>query len=407
MMKTATAPALMATVVLMVIAGIYAVILPVTLGSFADAVQLDEGQLGLLVTSFMVGYAVSATSGFLWVERCRWRSLVVVSGLFLALTYIIPVWQPEYEVLLVCHLGSGAATGVIASVAVTSLAGASNPERAFATVYGSQSLAGAAALLWLPSGVEGYQPILYLLAALALMALLTIPFIPDKPPQAVQNTVTEARANSTPKWLIFIALGAVCVPFMAEMSAFSFLSEIARDKSLTREAAQQVIFYSMLISVFGSLLAGITGLRFGRLAPVILAFAMAAVAMVLLMMESSYLSYLLAVLLIYGGYNFSVPYRVSLVVSLDKSGRYAPLIITSQIMALMIGPGVSGLLIVGGGYSSAYWLWSALFVIGLVAYLGVAITARKTLTLNPLPQAHAGGRAEPGVESGDRQPQRL
>ena len=60
---------LVAAIILMVIAGIYAVILPVSLASFADAVQLDEGQLGLLVTIFMAGYALSATSGFLWVQR--------------------------------------------------------------------------------------------------------------------------------------------------------------------------------------------------------------------------------------------------------------------------------------------------------------------------------------------------
>ena len=281
--------------------------------------------------------------------------------------------------LLICHFGSGVTTGVIASVAITSLAGASNPERAFAGVYGAQSLAGAAALLWLPSGAEGYQPILYLLAGLALLGLLAVPFIPDKPLQNTQNTVAETSASHISKWLIFIALGAVCLPFIFEMSAFSFLSEIARDKSVSREDAQQVIFYGLLISVFGSLVAGIIGLRFGRVAPVILGFLLAMVAMMLLMTESSYISYLLAVLLIYWSYNFAVPYRVSLVVSLDKSGRYAPLIITSQILALMIGPGVSGAIIVGGGYSSVYWLWTALFVVGVAAYLGVVMKTRTNL----------------------------
>ena len=185
--------------------------------------------------------------------------------------------------------------------------------------------------------------------------------------KAADDSVTGEFSGS--RGLVGLSLLALAITFTAEITAFSFLSEIARNKQLTRELAQQAILFGLGVSVVGSALATVLKLRWGYIVPAAIGFVVEMIAMLLFFVSDTALGFWLATLLLYWGFGFAMPYRAGLVAASDPAGKFATFLITAQTLALAVGPAISGYLVVSRSYSSAYLFWIGLFCMGLWLYI--------------------------------------
>ena len=354
----------------MVIAPLYIVMLPLAIGNFADILSISEDRLGLLVTTFMIGYVFSATSGLWWLRYGYWRRISALAFIVLSISFAMPALLIDYTVLLTAHLVGGLAAGFLSSICTTRVAEARNASRAFAILTAAQTLTGVVLAFVLPSGADGYKPLLYALSLSGLVGLLAVPFLSNQAqPKVWDHPAAGAQQRTLPISLVFVALAALFLPFMGEISAFTFLSEIARVNDLSREYAQKAISYGLIICTLGSVLAGFVGLRFGRIVPILTAFTIEIFAFGLYVSEPGAHAFFTATLLLYGAWGFCQPYRLGLIADVDATGRFAPLIVTAQFGAVLVGPGISGLLLVGGDYNYGYAFWITLLIAGLVLSL--------------------------------------
>lgn len=372
--NTDSIASLLAAITLLVGSSIYMVILTVLMGNFADSLSLNEAQLGGLVATYMTGFTISTISGYWWVTKWNWRRVIVGASFLGTAMFFAPIVLATYPFLMICHVLTGVASGAVYSVALTLLCDREQPERALALAYGAQAFSGFTITQMMPTGPDSYVQTLLILACSMGVCLLVLPLLPKGSAGEKSNAAATSPKVKVPKWVVYAGLAVVMIPYMAEVSIVTFTSEIARDKSLSREFAQQAASYAQLTSFAGSMLAAFIGMRFGRLAPIVFGTSISLAAISLLIGGTDSVSFMAATLLTMAAFGFSVPYRLALVADADEEGRYAPWAVSAQTIAGIAGPGISGVLIAGGSYPTVYAIWTGLVVAGLAIYMYATVS---------------------------------
>ena len=361
---------LVAGVIAITGAAIYLVTLPVVMGNFADALSLDEAQLGAIMAVYMLGFTIASISGYWWIRKRDWRKATALFALTGAIVFLAATLRADYETLLFAHLVAGIAAGAVYSIAFALLCDRKLTGRALAIGYGCQGMTGFIVASVMPTGPDQYATTLVILAGGLLASLAVSKWLPKRGSKlGVASVQVDDSKPTVPVWVVFAGFGVVMIPYMSEVSGVTFLSEIAIDKGLSREAGQMAAAWSQLASFGGSMLAVLIGMRFGRIAPLAVATVISLLATSMFIMYDEKGIYIAAAVLMMGTFGFSVPYRMALAADADTSGRFTTWSVSAQTIAGVIGPGVAGVIIVGSSYMALYKTWIALYLIGIALYV--------------------------------------
>jgi len=349
--------------------------MPIILGRASESLGLVEAQLGYLGGAFAAGVTIASFCCIILVRRLPWRPLVLISSLVAAFSFLAPLWVSGFTALLLFHVLAGLGCGVGYSVAIACLGHGANPTRNYALCFVLQTLAGIAVSYALPRFTEveeSYNQALMLLAAFAVVAAIIGQNLPRHGPR--RTTVASATVAAFPL-AIFSALFVIFLIYAGDGAVWAFAERIAIYGGLTPEQAGAGVAWSLFAGTIGSLTAAYMGNRWGFTLPMCIAVLASVLSVVWLQYYDGHVAFMFAIALNGWAWNFGSGFRMGLVATLDRSGRFTPLITGMQLLGTTAGTTLAGMMVVAGDFKWVYLFASALWVLGLIIFAIVVKTS--------------------------------
>ena len=349
--------------------------MPIILGRAAESRGLIEVELGYLGGAFAAGVTLASFSCIVLIRRLPWRPLVLISGVGAVFSFLAPLWVDGLASLLFFHVLAGLSCGIGYSVAIACLGHGSNPTRNYALCFVLQTLAGIAVSYSLPrfsDAENSYDQALMLLAAFAVVAVMIGQYLPRSSPAGT----TRARGVTAAFPLaVLSALFVIFLVYAGDGAVWAFAERIAIHGGLTAEQAGAGVGWSLFAGTIGSLSAAIMGDRWGFTLPMVVAVLASIISVVWLSYFDSDIAFMCAIALNGWSWNFGSGFRMGLVATLDRTGRFTPLITGMQLLGTTAGTTVAGLLVVGGDFKWVYLFASILWVVGMIIFAIVVKTS--------------------------------
>jgi predicted MFS family arabinose efflux permease len=355
--------------------------MPIILGRAAESLGLTEAQLGYLGGAFAAGVTIASFASIVLVRRLPWRPLVLFSSLAAALAFLAPLWAHGFNSLLVFHVLAGLSCGVGYSVAIACIGHGPNPTRDYALCFVLQTLVGITVSYSLPRFTEpenSYNQTLVVLAIFASLAAIIGQRFPRHSPALSEGVAVAARALPL---AVFSALFVIFLVYAGDGAVWAFAERIAVLGGLTPEQAGAGVGWSLFAGTIGSLSAAVIGTRWGFIKPMFIAILASVVSVIWLQYQHSALGFILAIALNGWAWNFGSGFRMGLVATLDRSGRFTPLITGMQLLGTTAGTGLAGMMVIDGDFRWVYLFASALWVLGMIIFAAVV---KKALPRGPL-----------------------
>jgi len=344
-----------------------------------------EGAVAARITGVeALGTALGPVLALFWMQRVPWRFAAMSALLVVIGGNLFSSFQTDNSTLmavrfLVGLLGEGPAF----ALAMAIVGGTAQKDRNFAYMIAAQVILGVGFFLALPmprsAGVPG---VLLPLAALGLIALASVPWIPAPGGAQAQHKA----AGAGPVWPAVAALGVMLV-WCAGLGAVWFFvkligvqvtcagcEEAAREQAAV--AVGQALGLSTAVAVIGALAAAALADRFGRILPVTIALAVQFTMVLLLRGEMPWWQFALTAATFQVFWNMTGPYMMGTVALNDASGKVSLLIPTAQIGGFFLGPAIVSLFIGQSGLTAVNMVSATCILLALVLFLPVARRVR-------------------------------
>ncbi len=329
-------------------------LLPVTLGSAADAYSLSDQQLGLLGSSLLTGWLIATVPAFFYMHLLN-RKWVTVFGVILAAAgSIVSIFFESIAVLYLSWAIAGFGMALIYCVSIQLIAELGDLERSFGYKIVAEVTGGAMLLYIFPVfiiSIWHYAGASYGLALTYASALFFLRWI--TPFQPKEHARSENKGETAPL-AAWIALFSLLVFLSGITGLWAFLERIGTDVGVSSD--QMGIFLSIL-KLFGGL-AGLTVVlassRFGVRWPHFVAILTIALGLTLLHLAEGAYTYAFGTWIWEYGFSLGVAYQFAAIARLDTTNRLLLLVPSCIGLAGMIGPAAAGYIKQGESFTNVY-----------------------------------------------------
>jgi predicted MFS family arabinose efflux permease len=317
--------------------------LPPYLAELGRRFSLDSAQLGTLAGVESAGIGLASLLGPLWIARLDHRATALM-GVFVC--FVGDGWTAtccDYHTVLWLRFGVGMlGEGMLLTISFSVLSRVRNVDRAFAIALTSVVAFGAAVIAF-AGLLERVFPRLGPLAPLAAVALLPLLFARGfKQDSDTPATVDTPRRPPLADRPVIIALIAQALWFGAPGAFWTFAETVAINRGVAPDAAELALSMGELASLSGTLVAAWLGFRWGRRQPIVIASVGMLITCVFYAFSTLSMEIAMYLSLFYALWNYGTVYQMSLVSSLDTSGRLAVVMPAAQVFGLSIGPMCAG-----------------------------------------------------------------
>ncbi|MEH6589463.1 MAG: MFS transporter [Halioglobus sp.] len=325
-------------------------VLPMLVGQMIDYRGLNEGQAGLVASTYFATYLLSGASAFFWMNRVNWRTAGVVAYLLMVLGLLLAIFSENQLTLSMCFAVSGVGGGMLYALGVAVVSSTVDADRNFGWVLVAQQIVAAFLLLLIPPLITplwDFAGTLSVLAIVAALLAISYRWIP------LSRTVVSAPKDivGSNNWPVRWALFAMLLHFTALSALWAFVDRLATHNGLSEEGIGSGLALSMFAGLAGALLVTRMAGHFGRKLPLWFAAGGFFAVCYGFHLEFGWGQFALLTALLSFVWNFVLAYQMGIVAGLDRDGRYAVLIPAAQACGAMLGPAAGGLIITTGGYS--------------------------------------------------------
>jgi MFS family permease len=358
-------------------------VMPALVVTAAARFGLDDGQIGVVGSSALAGFALVAATSRQWIGRFDWRAVTGAGTALAAISLAVCAFVQSYEALLATFFVTGAGMAFLYTVTIAVVSENHKPDRAFGMKLALEVLLAIATMMVLTGFVTarwGFAGTALTLAAItavvSLAGLVGIPtrrtlVPPDERFAMARRTVggTAAPQNWTP----WIGLGALLVSFGGFAALWAFLTQIASSFGVDHPTSAMLLTVGLAVSGVAGLTAAGLGDRYGRAQPLIIGMALSIVGIAVLLLGDGVAGYAIGALFAVCLWNFPMAYQMGLIASADPNGRVSVLMPAALAIGAAFGPTVAGALVsIGHSYIPLYALFTVATTASLAAFAVVA-----------------------------------
>jgi len=355
-------------------------VMPALLTAAATRFHLDAGQIGVVGSSYLAGFALVAVFSNQWIGRFNWRALVggatAVSVVSLAACGLVA----SYQGLLATLVVAGASLGVLYTLCIAVISEHHRPDPAFGVKLTFEVALGGVALVLLTGFAIprwGFSGAAFALAAtVAVAALAGLAGFPARralTPPAERFTMKGSRVGAAAllrDWPSWTGLAGLFVSFAGLSALWAFLTELAPTFGVGDKAASNAFMIALVVSGAAGIAAAVMGDRFGRARPLAAALVLAIAGAAALQWGHGFPGYLVGVVLAVGLWNFPMAYQMGMIATADERGHVAVLMPAALALGGALGPVLAGALLShASGYTPLYALFAGATAAGLAAFL--------------------------------------
>jgi cytochrome P450/predicted MFS family arabinose efflux permease len=365
-------------------------VMPALLTAAAGRFSLDAGQIGIVGSSYLAGFALVATTSNLWLRRFNWRGLVggatAVSVASLAASGMVS----SYPALLAALVVAGASLGVLYTLCIAVVSENHKPDPAFGAKLTAEVALGGVAFLALTGFVIprwGFSGATFALAAIvgvvSLGALTAFPARRALTPPAERFAMKGRQGGFSAlrrDWAPWSGLAGLFVSFAGLSALWAFVTQLAPSFGISEQTAASAFVIALVASGAAGLAATLIGDKLGRARPLAVGLLLAIAGAAILQWGHGYPAYLAGVVLAVGLWNFPMAYQMGMIASADGRGHIAVLMPAAIAVGGALGPMIAGGLLTGAsGFAPLYALFAGATAAGLAAFvlLGRHLAATK------------------------------
>ena len=342
------------------------VVAPVLLTAFLHSGGLSPSQAASLGAAELAGMTLATLAATPMVARFDRRLLAGMGLLVMFTGHILSIRLAGYGPIVAARGIAGFGVGTLFSVAVASLAGCANPDRAFGFSMTTNQVATLILMSVLARiGTNGGPSPIVLTIAIASAGMgLAIPFVPAHAPAVA----TRGRsADGAPVLLsAFLALGGTLAFNIAIGAVWPMAGQIGLSHGLPASVVNAALAMAGVGAIAAGALVAAIGARFGRFWPLMVCMTSLAVAMVSLHGNLAAGAFRATVSAFMFFWMLSVPFFLGTLAALDPRGCLAALSGAMLPCGMALGQTFAATVIAGGAFSRV-------ILVGIVAVLTALI----------------------------------
>jgi MFS family permease len=354
-------------------------LLPVTLGSAADAYLLKDQQIGLLGSSLLTGWVLATVPAFFYMHKMDRKWVTTIGALVAALGSTASQFVEAVSLLYLTWGFAGFGMAMVFCVSIQLISELGNIERSFGLKLVSEVTGGAVLVYVFPVfiiSVWHYAGASYGVAAVYLSAIIFLRWVTPYPPK--ENEVTQNNNDSAPMeaWL---ALAGFLIFLCGVTGLWAFLERIGTDIGVTPNQMGTLLGILKLVGGLAGLTVIYASAKYGIRWPQIVAFMCVLIGVSILHLTQNIAGYAVGTWIWEYGFCLGTSYQFAAIARLDTSKRLVLLIPTCIGLAGMIGPALAGYIKRGDSYANIYIFAVIFALVSLVIFM--FIFSKKRLVL--------------------------
>tara|TARA_B100000575_G_scaffold143810_1_gene114772 strand:+ start:597 stop:1754 length:1158 start_codon:yes stop_codon:yes gene_type:complete len=326
---------------------------------FIDA---TNGQIGTIATFETLSISVASIILSRIVNRLDRKKIFITAAVLVILGNILTILVPTLNYVILARVISGLGSGAIVATVVATIARGSNAQMTFALLNSGVGVMGVLLPFCLPiiiasNGMNGaYSFHLFI----SLFIFLFISFLTlSSGADDNQNTVSSYKGYAG--WASMIGTSLI---FLGHAGIFAFSAKIGATLGISVIQVGYVFMAGGLLTIFGPLLAGFIGQRFGSLLPCLILITILLVSGIILANVTSPFIFFIAVPLCGMIPMILTPFFLGGMAKLDPSGSLAAAHPAFSTMGGAAGPVVMGYTIDMAGFTSIGWVLIVMVIVG-------------------------------------------
>ena len=326
---------------------------------FIDA---TNGQIGTIATFETLSISVASIILSRIVNRLDRKKIFITAAILVILGNILTILAPTLNYVILARVISGLGSGAIVATVVATIARGSNAQMTFALLNSGVGVMGVLLPFCLPmiiasNGMNGaYSFHLFI----SLFIFLFISFLTlSSGADDNQNTVSSYKGYAG--WASMIGTSLI---FLGHAGIFAFSAKIGATLGISVIQVGYVFMAGGLLTIFGPLLAGFIGQRFGSLLPCLILITILLVSGIILANVTSPIIFFIAVPLCGMIPMILTPFFLGGMAKLDPSGSLAAAHPAFSTMGGAAGPVVMGYTIDMAGFTSIGWVLIVMVIVG-------------------------------------------
>lgn len=327
-------------------------ILPVMLGSLADAFGLDAATTGLIGSTCFAGYLAGTLGAPLWMNRLNWRLLTVVSAVGTALSFGLSASVRSIELLFVMWALIGFFASTMTCLGMRILSDLPNKVRAFGVRQGVELSVTAAVLFALPPLVIAHfkypGAALALAGVVALLGLSAL-WVPKGPKAAPALAAQPASASYLPA-AAWQALAVFFIFLVGNIGLWAFLERIGASLKVAPGEMGIVFAVLKLLGGVAAFSVAAAGERLGQRRAAWVVLAAVGVGLALLGSAAGFAGFALGAWIWEFAFTCGCVFHSAGIARSDPSGRAVMLVPAVFALSSMAGPGLAGQIAAGGNF---------------------------------------------------------
>jgi cytochrome P450/MFS family permease len=329
-------------------------VLPALLVAAAAQFRLDNGQIGVVGSTLLAGFALVAATSRQWIGRFNWRSLIVAGTALSSASLAACAFIQSYGALLVALFATGAGMAFLYTVTIAIVSENEKPDRAFGIKLAAEVVLAIAAVAILTMFVTAHWgfvgtalTLAAIVAAVSLGGLVGIPAQRALVPLDERFAMARRTAGVAPKrnWMPWLGLGALLVSFSGLSALWAFFTQIGPSFGVGAGNANVILTAGLAVSGAAGLAAAGLGDRYGRGKPLAIGMGLAIAGVAILLVGHGVTAYVIGALLALGLWNFPLAYQMGTIASSDPNGRVSVLMPAALAIGAAFGPTLAGAMV--------------------------------------------------------------
>lgn len=356
-------------------AGLYMVLLltPIITTRLVRSFNLSPSEVGTLLFLEIGTFGFASVPAYLWLTRVNWVAAARVFTVLAVVGNAASAFAENYYLLIACRMATALAAGSLTVLILASASRTSNPGRSYGIFLTSQLSMAAILLALLPAvlPVDSITAIYLVLAALALLCLPVSGFIGQRKARVEQSTngiSEESVADKRRRGVLAAAgLAAILLFYISLSSVWSFVTEIAIDSGVSTDIASYGLSAATVSGILAAVATTFLGEHRHKLFLILGGYLGLIGSMLILFGTVGVVQFFISVVLFKFTYTFVLPYLLSIVATVDRTGN---MMSSANIMVaggFSVGPLIGGILIdFSGGYATMLMFAVAVMAVSVV-----------------------------------------
>lgn len=349
------APLAIVTAVIVSVVGVFGLMTqPMVVGVYADLLGFDYQQGGNVIIAEVAGGALASILAMFWINRVNWRFAILFALLVVAAGNVLVTLQTDAQMITAIRFAVGIlGQGTAFAIGISMIGNTSDPDRNFGFVIAAQVGFGVLAMATLRPLVDSFGSIggMYLpLAALALVALVFVKFVPEGPAQQEHEEGADKGSLALP----VTGLVAMLIWCCGLGAIWTFVERIAVEGGLESAQALGSLAISSAVAIVGALLAATLAAKgVGRFLPVTIALLAQIAVAWFIQGEITFWELVIKASIFQVFWNLTGPFLMGAIAASDTRGKVAVLIPAAQTSGFFVGPAIAGAFMETAGLSAA------------------------------------------------------